>query len=116
MIEFGDSQYYIDLDTLDKLITLKGSKVDEVTVKTITNQTTGVITVEKEEFTRKSEEGKTIDMAKYDMLKYFIELLVEDESVDDDSLGSERALNKASLAYKIVFNTLLKENVLKEAE
>jgi hypothetical protein len=115
MLDFGGINYYIDLEVLDKAITLKSGKVLETVTKT-KKDNDGLTVTEIEELKRDTEEGKTIDAAKYDLLKYFIEILVESDEIDDDSMGNEMALDKATLGYKIIFNTLMNEGVLKEVE
>ena len=115
MLEFGDSIYYLDLKALDKVITIVNNNhllSNEKEVKTTVNEKGDVLLTETYE--RSSPPIKEIDMAKYDILKTFIEYIIDYEDVGDDALGSERALDKTGLGYKIVFNTLLKEGILKE--
>jgi hypothetical protein len=116
MIEFGNSVYYIDLKAFDKAITLIETKDNtsvEKEVKTTTQQDGTTIT---ENYSRITPKNKEIDGAKYDLLKTFIEYIIDSEEVDDDSLGADRAFSEASFGYKIVFNTLYNEGIIKEKE
>lgn len=122
MLEFDGVEYYIDLDALDKLITIKsGLKGDVYTEKEIKKGTftssdgssTGSTMVE--EFERQSPQSKEIDATKYDLIKYFLEVIIDFDGIEDDTLGADRELDKAPLGYKIVFNTLLKQGIIKEA-
>jgi hypothetical protein len=115
MIEFGNSVYYIDLKGFDKAITLSDSNtqpsVDKESKQTLNEEGKVIVT---EVFERTTNKNKEIDGAKYDLLKTFIEYIIDSEEVSDDSLGADRALAEASFGYKIVFNTLYKEGIIKE--
>lgn len=116
MIEFGDSVYYIDLKAFDKAITLTDSKdktsVDKECKTTINHD--GTTTTEN--YKRTTPRNKEVDGAKYDLLKTFIEYIIDSDEVSDDSLGADRALSEASFGYKVVFNTLFKEGIIREKE
>jgi hypothetical protein len=116
MLDFGGSIYYIDLDALDKAITLtkydKNKQNVESETKQVFDDTGKLILVEKYEKTY--NQNKEIDAAKYDFLKTFIEIIVDFETDADDALGADRALSQTPLGYKIVFNTLYKEGIIKE--
>lgn len=118
MLEFGNSVFVIDVDAFDKAITLKPNKDGTVPVdierKTFLDgagNITGVEVIEKT-----YGKAKELDAVKYDLLKMFVEYLMDYDEVADTSLGFERALAKAPLYFKIVFNTLLNEGILKELE
>jgi len=117
MLEFGDSVFYIDLKAFDKAITIiDGKNPEDLNVETETKTTLnekGEVLM-SEIFQRTSQRGKEIDATKYDLLKTFIEYIIDYEDESDDTLGADRALSQSPLGYKIVFNTLLKENILKE--
>ena len=118
MLEFGDAIYYLDLKAFDNVITIvkagKDSKVSETETKTVYDANLNVIGTET--IVRTTNQSKEIDVAKYDMLKTFIEYIIDHNEETDDSLGSDRALQQQSLGYKIVFNTLIKEGILVEKE
>ena len=119
MLEFGDSIFYIDLKAFDKAITIiDGKNPEDVTVETEQKTTLnekGEIVI-SEVFERTTPRSKEIDATKYDLLKTFIEYVIDYEGESDDTLGADRALSQSPLGYKIVFNTLLKENIIKQKE
>lgn len=125
MLEFGNTTYSFDLDALDKLVTIK-TGVDQVysenekrTVSTFpTTLPSGenVTTTTVEEYIRNLPQVKEIDAIKYDLVKYFIEVMVESEIEGDDALGADRVLDKLPFGYKMVFNTLYKHGIIKEEE
>lgn len=118
MLEYGDTTYIIDLAALDKAITIySGLEGKVVTDKTTLNSYDAAGDLIGYEVNESStRQTKEIDGAKYDLLKTFIEYLMEYTNDADTTLGAERALDKSSLGFKIVFNTLLNEGIIKEKD
>ena len=121
MIEFGTSVYYLDLKALDKAITISDGNKSITERESKRTTTSGAISgntpvVTTEEYERIAPRIKEIDPVKYDLLKTCIEYIIDSEEVSDDSLGADRALSEASFGYKLVFNTLYKEGIIKEKE
>ena len=107
------------MDALDKTITLKGVKPTDVVslteVKSVMDTKGKIVAAETTVTT--SLRGKEIDAPKYDILRMLIEVLIDyDDDESDTSLGSERALEKTPLSYKLAFNTLFNYGILKEKE
>lgn len=117
MIEFGDSAFYIDLKAFDKAITINNQKNDVIIdseTKKIFDGEENLLTIET--FERRAQQNKEIDATKYDMLKTFIEFIMDDTEISEDALGAERELQKANFSYKLIFNTLLHEGIIKEKQ
>lgn len=119
MIEYGGVIYYIDVEAFEKIVSSTNKPTEKVKTqdkKTVTNENGQVIGTELLESTR--ERGKEIDPSKYDVLRMMIEVLIDDDSNDDEdtTLGADRALGKKSLSYKLAFNTLYHYGILKEKE
>lgn len=115
MLEFGDSAYYIDMKALENAIIAKntnGETTQETERKTFYDANN--VPISYEIYTRTTPKHKEIDVTKYDLLKTFIEYVIDYEDDGDDTLGSARAFDQTPLGYKIVFNTLLKEGIIKE--
>lgn len=115
MLEFGDSFFYIDLKALDKAITFttgKGETSTESEEKTMLDENGKIVSIEK--YSKTVPKTKEIDPIKYDLLKMFIEYIIDYDDVSDDTLGSERALSSTPLPFKIAFNTLYNEGIIKE--
>jgi hypothetical protein len=118
MIEFGGVIYYIDINAFDKAVTTPNNKTKEKVTqsdkKIVTDENGRVIGTETLEHIH--ERGKEIDAAKYEVLRLMLEVLVDYDEEFDVSLGADRALDKASLSYKLAFNTLYNYGILKEKE
>jgi hypothetical protein len=116
MLEFGDSVYYFDLKAFDKAITIvdntKGKTLLDKEIKQTLNERNEVVMTEIYEKT--TPKNKEVDATKYEILKTFIEYVIDYSDESDDVLGADRALSQTPLAFKIVFNTLLNEGILKE--
>ncbi len=116
MIEFGDTTYYFDLEAFDKAITMvsgnEGLTTTE-TEETVTYGSQNEIT-EKVILTKTFRRSKEIDATKYDLLKSFVDYIMDYEDVSDDTLGTDRALEQAPLGFKMTFNTLLSMGIIKE--
>lgn len=115
MVEFGGILYFIDLDALDKVISMEllESKLVETHSKTMLDENGKIVSVEINEHS--SERVKEISPAKYDIIRTMLDVVLDiTEDEIDDTLGAERGLEKTSLSFKIAFNTLIEYGVLKE--
>jgi len=115
MIEFGNVFYSIDLDAYENAIKIKDSDPTETVTKTSYNQDGEIVT--KEVLETRKERTLEVDSTKYELIRALLEVVLDDVEDDmDDSLGSDRALAKRPLSYRIAFNTLLTYGILKEVE
>ena len=115
MLEFGDSIFYIDLKAFDKAITIidgKSNTVTETEEKTTLDEKGKLKLSEK--FSRTIPRGKEIDATKYDLLKTLIEYIIDYDENFDDTLGADRALSQTPFTFKLAFNTLYNEGIIKE--
>lgn len=115
MLEFGDSVYYIDLKAFDKAITVtlgKNETTTDTEEKTTLDENGNVKLIEK--YSRTTPKSKEIDATKYDLLKTLLEYIIDFEDVSDDALGAERALLQTPFPFKLAFNTLYNEGIIKE--
>jgi hypothetical protein len=115
MIEFGNVFYSIDLDAYENAIKIKDSDPTESVTKTCLNSDGDVVS--KEILETKKERTLEVDSTKYELIRALLEVVLDDVEDDmDDSLGSDRALAKRPLSYRIAFNTLLTYGILKEQD
>lgn len=118
MLEFGGVIYYLDLEEFEKVITINrtepNNNVIVTEVREIKDDKGQVISIEKKEIT--SERNREIDATKYEVIRLMLDVLMELTTETDESLGVDRALDKAPLAHKLAFNTLYNYGILKEEE
>jgi hypothetical protein len=119
MIEFGDTAFYIDLKAFENAISVSKNQTETEIVldketKHIYSGDGELLTTET--FQRTSPQNKEIDATKYDVLKSLLDFIIDDKDVNDDTLGTERAFRETTFSYRLVFNTLLHEGIIKERE
>jgi len=115
-LDFGGTTYYIDLDAFDKLLTIDGNISPRTVVDTVETKTfddKGKLTG-SEISTTTTSKSKEINIATYETLRMFLEIVLTYNDESDDTLGVDRALLSAPLSFKISFNTLLKHGIIKE--
>ena len=111
MLEFGNSSFYIDLKALAKATEVQLEKQEETEMRSISDKA-GNENVEKVERTFTPLSGAP--NVKSEIVFTFLDFILDYESDMDDTIGAKRALNNTSFAYKLAFNTLLKEGIIKE--
>ena len=115
-LDFGGTTYYIDLEAFDTLLTIDGNispkKVID-TVETKSYDEKGKLTATEVTVTT-TEKNKEINIATYETLRMFLEIILTYQDETDDTLGPDRALLTTPLSFKISFNTLLKHGIIKE--
>ena len=89
---FGDV-WYLDLNYLDTKLRLdfdpKSQKDDE-------------------------EQGQTINVVSYEVYKFLIEVLMTEKDDVDEAMGNRGS--DVPIPFKLAFNTLVKDNILKKSE
>jgi hypothetical protein len=80
MIKIFDNQYYIDIDKVDELVTIPNTASTE----------------------------QHISIAKYEMVKLLLEVVLSEEEEIDETLG----VKKMSIPFKLAFNSLLNKKII----
>jgi hypothetical protein len=118
MIEFGDTIYYVDMETFRKRILLEDNKKNgeaNVTTETTTEYDSNSNVISTTVRTVSTEKDIEIDTLKYDLFSRMLDVVLNSSSEDvDTTLGADRALGKMDLPFKIAFNTLINYGILKE--
>ena len=87
MLKLFNEHYYVDMDEIEKFVNLE-----------IVPMTGGT-------------NEQQIKFVKYEMLKMMMEVLMTEREDADEMLGNKSAV---SIPFKLSFNTLLNENILKK--
>lgn len=88
MLTFLGENYYIDLDELESRVNLSG------------------------EFIPSGETEQQISVVRFDMYKNLIEVILTEREEMDENLGIHNS-NSLTIPFKIAFNTLLINKILK---
>ena len=117
MLDFGGSVYYIDVNKFTELIRMdhpNGNEIIESVTKDIKDENGKILTTEV--VTTKRERDMYIQQTMYELLREMIDIVLNETDEMDEELGSERALDKMSISYKIAFNTLIHYEILVEVQ
>jgi hypothetical protein len=115
MLDFGGSVYFLDVNKFTDLIKMdhpNGDVIIESVTKEIKDEKGKTIT--SEVVTTKRERDMYIQQTMYELFREMIDIVLSETNEMDEELGSERALNKSDISYKIAFNTLIHYNILVE--
>jgi hypothetical protein len=115
MLDFGGSVYYLNVDKFTELIRMEhpnGNEIIESVTKEIKNEKGETIT--SEVVTTKRERDMYIQQTLYELFREMIDIVLNETDEMDEELGSDRALDKMSISYKIAFNTLIHYEILVE--
>jgi hypothetical protein len=115
-MKLGNEGFYIDLDQVDKIISLN-SFADPGTyteTETTTAKDENGKTLHTTIFEKKIPRSKEIDSIRYDTIKMMLDQIFNEVEEIDGSLGLERAIDNTSLSFKIAFNTLTNLSIIKE--
>jgi len=115
-LDFGGITYYIDLEAFDKLLSIDGNLSPKTVIDTVETETfdaEGKL-IGSEISKTTTSKNKEINIATYETLRMFLEMVLTYHDESDDTLGADRALLSTPLSFKISFNTLLKHGIIKE--
>lgn len=87
MLKLFNEHYYIDIEEIEKFVNLE--------IVTLSGGTS----------------EQQIKYVKYEMVKMMMEILMTEREDADEMLGNKSAV---SIPFKLAFNTLLNENILKK--
>jgi len=90
MIKILGEAYYLDLNELNKQITIE-------------------VVAKKD---NENDENHNVNFVKFELLKLMIEVLLTEKEEFDENLGSY-ASKDLSIPFRLAFNTLLTHNILK---
>ena len=115
-LEFAGVAYIINFEALESLLVYEQTQNNGKVIETETTQNydAGLNPVSTTVVTREFQRGKEIDMSKYEMIKFMLDIVLAENEEMDDSLGMQRALGGAPISFKIAFNTLVRYGVLTE--
>ena len=113
MLEFGNKTFFIDIDALEKYVTMNPDPTD-VETTLLESFDGGGNLISRTISTTNPSKDKTINLPKYETIRYFIDVLTDFFNVEmDETLGADRALDGLSFSHKLVINTLLKNGIIK---
>jgi hypothetical protein len=113
LFDIAGETYYFDLDRIGDFIKLEKQE-DEVEAllqmtEPQTEQVEGEVTEEQFE-----EAGQMIDLTKWELTKALIETVLSEQGIVDEAMGQQKLGEQLSIPFRISFNTLLINKILKK--
>jgi hypothetical protein len=93
MLDFLGDKYYIDVNELEVQVSMVNSKLPQISGET--------------------ENEQQISVTRYDTFKSLIEVVLTEREELDENLGIHSAKN-LTIPFKIAFNTLLMNKIIKK--
>jgi len=114
MIQFGETTFYIDINSFRETVLSETNNDKQQSEVTTYYDANGAITGSEKKIT-KPEKDLELDSSKYDLISRMLDVVLSFPLDDmDTTLGVDRALEQTPLAFKIAFNTLLNYGIIKE--
>jgi hypothetical protein len=107
LFNIANEEFYIDIDRISDYIKIDNN-VDFLLSKK-----------EESEIDDESTEGiiqdhQMIDVAKWEVIKALIESILNENSVLDESMGIKKLEGQLSIPFRLSFNTLLKNKIIRK--
>lgn len=123
LFKIANEEFYLDLDKISELIRIEPT-VDELLVYTQTSDET------KEEVTENNPPTNNIifgeppqdmggpqtmmDVAKWEVMRALIESVLNENGIIDESMGIKKLESQLSIPFRLSFNTLIKNKIIKK--
>lgn len=112
LFKFGGEEYYFDLDKISDFIKLeKQENLDDIFSHTEEEK---VESEETQEIVHEESYGQMIDITKWELTKAMIETVLSEQGEVDESMGFSKLESQLSIPFRISFNTLLINKILKK--
>ena len=104
LFDVAGEEYYLDLDRISDFIKLdKENNVDTLLEMSTVDNTDD-----------EPSEGQMIDITKWELTKVMIETILSEQSIVDEDMGVTKLGKQLSIPFRISFNTLLINKILKK--
>lgn len=117
LFKVANEEFYLDLDKISELIRIEPS-IDEILIYQQSEETT---TEEKEETNGEVVHNNgdlvpnqsMMDVAKWEVIRALLESVLNENGIIDESMGIKKLESQLSIAFRLSFNTLLKNKIIK---
>lgn len=111
LFEISGNKFYLDLEALSQFI--KIDNTEDISADDLLSKSDDVLEGE-EEFT---QYGQMIDVTKWEVVKVLLEsILSENHTITDETLGFNKLNQDLSIPFRIAFNTLLVNKIMKNGK
>lgn len=106
LFAIAGNNYYIDIEELSQCIRIEKPE----SIEDIFSETESEVNKETDE----NMYTQVIDVAKWEVLKIMIESILNETSVVDEAMGPTKLAEQLSIPFRLSFNTLIKNKIIKE--
>ena len=117
LFDIAGETYYFDLDRISDFIRLeKEDDLESLLSKADKNTKENVESPEEEVLMEEplDESGQMIDLTKWELTKALIETILSEQGIVDEAMGQQKLGEQLSIPFRISFNTLLINKILKK--
>lgn len=106
LFNIANEEFYIDIDRISDYIRID-TDVDFLLNKQIE--------VESDEINENlTSDPQMIDVAKWEVVKALIESILNENGILDESMGIQKLESQLSIPFRLAFNTLIKNKIIKK--
>ena len=105
------NEYYFDLETLSQFVRLDKSESIEDILGEVKKEIESEKSGENEEVV---DYTQIVDLTKWETTKALMDVILNENSIVDEAMGSTKLGEQLSIPFRLSFNTLLKHNIIKE--
>lgn len=117
LFKIANEEFYLDLDRISELIRIEPS-IEEILIYQQSEETAKE---EKEEIkggvVHNSEDlmhnQSMMDVAKWEVIRALLESVLNENGIIDESMGIKKLESQLSIAFRLSFNTLIKNKIIK---
>jgi hypothetical protein len=108
LFNIANEEYYIDIDRISDCI-----RIDNNLDYLLSNQ--DEVEEDEEELPNNLiQEQQMIDVAKWEVIKALMETILNENGVLDESMGIKKLESQLSIPFRLSFNTLLKNKIIRK--
>jgi hypothetical protein len=112
LFNIADEEYYLDLDKISNFIKMEPT-IDEILERREINVLSGNTEIEYI-IPNPDSGGQMIDVVKWETVRALIESLLQENGIIDESMGFRKLESQLSIPFRLAFNTLLKNKLIKK--
>jgi len=110
--EIAGETYYLDLEQVTEFIKLE--KKEDIIHNILKEKEINPLDDEDEEDEIQNPSEQMIDLTKWELTKAMIDVLLSENNLIDEDMGHDHLAKSLSIPFRISFNTLLKNKIIKK--
>lgn len=113
LFNIADEEYYLDLDKISNFIKMEPT-IDEILERREINVLSGNTEIDYIIPNPDGGGGQMIDVVKWETVRALVESLLQENGIIDESMGFRKLESQLSIPFRLAFNTLLKNKLIKK--